>query len=170
MRNPLHGRSALRRGRASLPGAEYFLTLCTEGRRSGLTERAVAEAIIRELWALDADGTWALRCAVVMPDHVHVSAVLGNRLTLGQCVGRFKAKTASALRTLSAAWERDFFDHRIRPDEDRAPAYLYVYLNPYRAGLCPADARWPWQVWAQECWTWFGTYLHADLPPPQWLA
>ncbi|MCX6624139.1 MAG: nickel-responsive transcriptional regulator NikR [Acidobacteria bacterium] len=120
MRDPTKGHAALRRGRVSIPHADYFLTVCTDEKRPGLTSPAVATAILTELRAMDADGTWQLRCAAVMPDHVHVLAILGERLTLGQSVGRLKSKTQASLRAVAAnsaaalVWERDFYDHHVR--------------------------------------------------------
>jgi REP element-mobilizing transposase RayT len=32
----------------------------------------------------------------------------------------------------------------IRDDEQLASACAYVWNNPVRAGLCPAEADWPW--------------------------
>jgi putative transposase len=106
MHLPYKGHRALRRGRASIPGAEYFLTICTDQKGSGLTTPVIAERILAEARAMELDGSWKLRCAVVMPDHTHFLIVLGSRLALGKTVARLKAKTADALRLAGLAWER----------------------------------------------------------------
>ncbi len=93
MRDLIKGHAALRRGRVSIPNAEYFLTVCTDERRTGLTLCAVATAILAEMHAMDADQTWQVRCAVVMPDHIHLIMILGERLTLGKSIARLKSKT-----------------------------------------------------------------------------
>jgi REP element-mobilizing transposase RayT len=172
MRNLEKGRAALRRGRVSIPHAEYFLTLCTDQRRAGLTEAAVAPAILVEMHAMEADFAWQLRCAVVMPDHMHLLMILGNTLTLGQCVGRLKARTGAMLRLAPAplAWERDFFDRHVRPDDERLAIFLYVFLNPHRAGLCARGESWPWYFCRDEDWAWFKGLLDADRPYPEWLV
>jgi REP element-mobilizing transposase RayT len=171
MRNPMKGHAALRRGRVSIPHAEYFLTVCTEAKRPGLASPAVAPAILAEMRAMDADHTWQLRCAVVMPDHIHVLAILGERLTLGQSIGRLKTKTKPTLVTRDATleWERDFYDHHVRPDEDRLAIFLYVFLNPYRAGQCARSELWPWYFCRDEDWQWFKNLLDSDCPHPEWL-
>ena len=116
-RDPVKGRAALRRGRVSIPGAEYFLTVCTDQRRADITGSHIASAILAEAKAMDLDGTWHLRCAVVMPDHVHLLVVLGERLSLGKAMARLKAKTSASMRLADPAlrWERDFFDRHVRP-------------------------------------------------------
>jgi len=176
MRDPTKGHAVLRRGRVSLPHAEYFLTICTDEKHPGLSSPAAATAILDELRALDADHTWQLRSAVVMSDHLHALIILGERLTLGQSVGRLKAKTKSSLRAVAAhsatalAWERDFHDHRVHPDEDRLAIFHYIFLNPYRAGLCLREVRWPWYFCCETDWGWFNRLLDANPPCPDWLT
>lgn len=168
--DPAKGHAALRRGRVSTPNAEYFLTLCTHQRRKGLNERPLAEFVIREMRAMESDGTWVVRCATIMPDHLHLIATLGQRLSLGKAVQRLKAKTAAALRSAGLGWEHDFFDHQLRGHDDRRPLFLYIYLNPYRKQLCARDQQWPWLVCHEDDWKWLREYLDQDLPPPEWLA
>jgi putative transposase len=155
----------------SIPHAEYFLTVCTDRKNTGLTSIAVADSILAEMHAMTADHTWQLRCAVVMPDHIHALAILGDRLTLGQSVGRLKSKTLVSLRAASASldWERDFYDHHVRPEEERLAIFLYIFLNPYRAGSCARGDRWPWYFCREEDWHWFKGLLDADRPYPAWL-
>jgi hypothetical protein len=82
-----------------------------------------------------------------------------------------KSKTKSVLGRSSPAieWERDFFDRHVRPDEDRISIFLYLFLNPYRAGLCPREDRWPWYWCCEEDWKWFKDHLDDELPAPGWL-
>ena len=167
---PTRGHAALRRGRASMPHAEYFLTLCTERRQQGLDKRVLAECVIREIRAMEADCTWVVRCATIMPDHLHLIAVLGIRLSLGQAVQRLKAKTATALRSASLAWEHGYFDRQLRMHDECLPLFLYIYLNPYRKYLCAGDQSWPWFICHENDWAWLQEYLARDLPPPEWLA
>jgi putative transposase len=160
------GHAALRRGRYSQANHEYFLTICTAQKRVGLMSRP-ATAILRECRAMDADATWQLCCGVIMPDHLHLLVVLGARLLLEKCVARLKSKTAAALGALK--WERGFFDRYIRPDEDRLSLFLYIFLNPYREGLCERSARWPWYYCRPADWAWFKGLLDEERPDPRWL-
>ena len=128
------------------------------------------------LRAMDADHTWQLRSAIVLPDHLHVLAILGERLTLGQSVGRLKAKTKASLRATSAtsiaspiASKRDFYDYCVRPDENRLALVPYIFLNPYRASLCATGDRWPCYHCRESDWSWFKDQLDAERPVPEWL-
>jgi len=170
MPRDLHkGHAALRRGRVSIPGAEYFLTLCTDERGVGLTAPATAKSILAEADAMAADGTWELRCAVVMPDHLHLLIVLGGRLTLGKAVARLKSKTAGPFGSSGLKWERDFFDRHIRLDDERLTLFLDVFLNPYRAALCARGDSWPWYHCGATDWRWFKDCLLEERPAPEWL-
>ena len=120
-RDPHKGHVALRRGRISIPSAEYILTICTAERRAGLTIPAVAERLLAEARLMDADATWQLRCGVVMPDHLHLLVVLGGRLPLSKAVSRLKAKASPSFHAAGLEWERGFYDHQLRADEDYLP-------------------------------------------------
>jgi putative transposase len=167
--NPSRGHSALRLGRYSQPTAEYFLTLCTEAKQAGLNEQPVARVIMDEVHAMSADSTWEAECAVIMPDHLHLLVVLGERLSLGKAVQRLKAKTSAGLRARGISWERNFFDRRIRPKDDRFAVFRYIYLNPYRAGLLSVADMWPDYFCRDSEWRWFRDYLHVERPYPEWL-
>jgi REP element-mobilizing transposase RayT len=163
------GYSALRRARISLAGATYFVTLCTAGRRLGLTMPPVPGAIAAELQQMDGDGAIRLRLSTIMPDHAHVVFRLGERLTLGQVLGRLKAKTRQALAAAGCAWQASGFDHRLRPDEPLLPVFHYVYMNPYRAGLVGPATKWEHFFCAADDWYWFQHHLCDELPHPSWL-
>ncbi len=116
------------------------------------------------------DTVWLLRCAVIMPDHVHLLIELGTKLSLEKAVSRLKVRTSAGLRAVGIVWERGFFDHRLRAGDAALDVFLYIYLNPYRAGLCARTERWPWFHCHSDDWTWFRVYLDSDRPPPEWLA
>jgi putative transposase len=168
--DPTKGHEALRRGRASVTGAEYFLTICTEACRAGLTTSPdIALFLLTEIHLMVADHAWRLRCVVIMPDHMHLLVILGERLSLEKSVSRFKAKTSAALRMAGLAWQRNFYDHRVRSGKNRIELFLYIYLNPYHAGLCVRSDRWPWFYCCEKDWGWFQEYLDAGRPLPEWI-
>ena len=168
-RDPEKGHAALRHGRWTNAGADYFLTICTEAKGAGLTEPLVAEGILQEMHAMEADDCWFVRCATIMPDHVHLLLTLGPRLALGRSIQRLKAKTAACLRLCELQWERGFFDRQMRPDDDSLAVFLYIYLNPYRGGLIARTEKWAHYYCGLKDWEWFESYLDQDLPPPEWI-
>jgi putative transposase len=106
-----------------------------------------------------------------MPDHCHWVLQLGERLILGQVVAKFKSLTKHHLAVRQLAWQRNYYEHQLRPEESIEDYSLYVFLNPYRALLVPADQ--PWSGW------WSGTpeslrfaALLGDNggPPKEWIG
>lgn len=164
-----HGHEALRRGRWSSSGAEYFLTLCTHDRRPGLTEPSVFSAVFIHAHQLTAEGGWNLRTATVMSDHLHLLFTLGDRAELSAVIRLFKGRLAPVLRASGLRWQRACFDHRLRPDEDRLPVFLYIFLNAYRAGLVAPDEIWPAYFCSDDDWRWFEPLTDTSCPFPAWL-
>lgn len=72
------GTDLLGKGRLSLPGGRYFITICTCARKSDLEKSAVARSLLETVQRMEADGDLDLTCATVMPDHVHLLFTLGN--------------------------------------------------------------------------------------------
>jgi len=160
---------ALRREHWSNPGADYFLTLCTHDRQQGLTEMEPATAILTQAHELAAEDIWRVRTAVIMPDHLHLLISLGEAIELPAAVRLFKGRLAPALRRAGLRWQRAYFDHRLRPEEDPLPVFLYIFLNPYRANLVQSNQTWPGYFCAEDDWCWFGGLTDASCPLPEWL-
>ncbi len=58
---------------------------------------------------------WYCRLLVVMPDHLHVLASFPADVNLKTFVSSWKRYLAN---NNGIQWQRDFFDHRIRNDEN----------------------------------------------------
>lgn len=167
---PKRGYSSLRLGRVSASQATYFVTFCTSARRKSLADSRIVSALHRECRAMLSDGTWTVRAWVVMPDHVHIVFDLGERLSLGRCVGRFKAKTSSQLRSANLSWQPGYFEHRLRSAEELRPIYYYLLMNPVRAGIAARGEEWPGFFCCEEDWAWFRPYAQEAISEPVWLA
>ena len=159
----------LHRHRWSAASARYFITCCTQGRHQGLLESETLETLHRLVTASDQNGDSLTLAFTVMPDHVHWLLQLGSRLSLGRVVARFKYQTLSLLRTREVAWQRDFYEHRLRVEEDVEAYALYIFLNPYRAKLIK-DGTWcGWMSFAPSPLQ-FALGLNPDgSPPKEWL-
>ena len=112
-----------------------------------------------------------MECATIMPDHIHALLVLGPRLQLGRVIAKFKAQTRASLATNGCAWQRDFFEHHVRPDEHPDPFARYIFLNPYRAGLIERRAVWPHTYLPPAVGFDFLALLEdGRYPPQEWLT
>lgn len=162
------GPNALRRGRDSRPGVNYFLTVCVADRHPAL-QAAVAARLLQALREPERRGIWRLRCGTVMPDHIHCLIELGSVHSLSRALGRFKALTKPTMTAATASWQENFYDHRLRPDESVEPVIRYIYLNPYQAGLIRSGESWPWFYCCAEDWAWFDGLTDEGRPFPEWL-
>ena len=169
MSGPQKGYPSLRIGRSSAEGAEYFLTLCAQRPCHALAHPAVIEAAQRQCRELESSGAWEVRSAVFMPDHAHLLIRLGGVESLSAVVRKFKGPLAGILRIHSAKWQPAFYDHRLRNTDNVLPVFLYIFLNPYRAGLCEAGRKWPGYYCRPEDWEWFGAMTDRSCPEPEWL-
>ena len=134
------------------PGA-YFVTICTENREKifWLARRgelrspadvqlsAIGNAVEREIRKLDAvyDAV-TVDTYCVMPDHIHMILTIrtdvdGRTLaapTISRVVKQFKgAVTKQAGRPI---WQRPFYDHGIRNQQDYNEIWEYIAYNPLK--------------------------------------
>jgi putative transposase len=76
---------------------------------------------------------------VVMPDHLHVLAVLLGEQSLEESFGRWKRWCTREINRRigrqGAIWQPGFFDRRVRREEDVAAIGRYIELNPVRREL-----------------------------------
>jgi len=163
------GYGALRVGRWSQAGSDYFLTGCLQRPATGLTCEPLATAVQVRLHELETAGHWKLRTSVLMPDHFHLLVTLGPQGSLSEAVRAFKGPLAPALRQHGIGWQKNFYDHRLRADDEGLPTFLYIFMNPYRANMIPTGEQWSWYYCAPEDWKWFGRMTSESLPFPEWL-
>jgi len=90
---------------------------------------------------LQAAGDAEILAATVMPDHVHLLLTLGQRLSIGQTIGKFKALAREQGRA-AWKWQDDGFEHRVRDIESIEDYAFYIFMNPYRANLVGPNSRW----------------------------
>ncbi|MBI2890678.1 MAG: transposase [Nitrospirae bacterium] len=73
-----------------------------------------------------------------MPDHAHVVLQGASESSdLWRCLVRFKQYSGYLLgqSSISARWQKDFYDHILRRDEDLARHVRYILDNPDRKRL-----------------------------------
>ena len=106
-----------------------------------------------------------------MPDHVHILMELGRRLTIGQVVGKWKTLTGKKLIGHGLSWQRDFFEHTLRPDDDQESCGFYIFMNPYKARLVGLNETWPWWKLDRPREFAFSAMMkEGGIPQSEWLA
>ena len=141
------GYRQLRKGRKSIPGTYYSITLTTYTRESFLTDTCIPAIIYESFDWLEKEARLKWMCIMVMPDHIHVVFQLGNKQNLSNLVQSFKRFTANQinarLRRNGPIWQANYYDHGIRRDESLNKIIRYCYENPVRKGLVKRPENYP---------------------------
>ena len=133
------------------PSLIFSITICTWHRTPIFSISAYADTLTNNLHqGLFAD-TINLYAYCLMPDHLHLlmSPKTGNLCDL---IGRWKSYTANLLRKAglnSKLWQRGFYDHALRKEEDIKVTSDYIVNNPVRAGIATRwrDYEHSWHRW-----------------------
>jgi len=138
------------------PGAFYFLTFNTQGRRELSPQARQA--------ALDAIKFWhskrlRLIAAVVMPDHVHAvlqplekeSGTWWDLSTLLHSIKSYSANQINQLEDTHGAivWQSETYDHIIRDERELGYFLQYIAMNPVTAKLVERQEEYEW-CWVEE--------------------
>ena len=136
----LHGKN-LRKGRVALPNHAYLVTAVTSSRKPVFISFAAARLVVRCFHDKDVVRHAQTLAFVVMPDHIHWLLQLSLDGNLSETVRLFKAKVSNTLR--QPIWQRGFYDHALRDDEDILDAARYIIANPLRSGLAESAGEYP---------------------------
>jgi len=139
-------------------GATYFFTVVTHRRQPILTRPVVLDALREAFRKVQQTRPFKLDAIVILPDHLHAIWVLppgdadfGARWAMvkrrvSRAVGHLAAPVATPsmkARHESGFWQRRFWEHLIRDDEDYARHMDYIHFNPVKHGLTMRVADWP---------------------------
>lgn len=130
----------------------YFITICVQDRRCILSKIVVGEGLAPPEVQLTEKGRLAkeqlLKISerypsilvdkyVIMPNHIHLILHVEEKAggaspspTVTQAVGAFKSMTTRLCPGESKLFQRSFYDHVIRSEEDYQEIWSYIDQNP----------------------------------------
>jgi len=76
-----------------------------------------------------------------MPDHVHLLLSFPDIPSFLRVIGEWKKWLTKHQQT---SWQENFFDHRLRDEENIGQKAEYILQNPVRAGLAKEAKDWPY--------------------------
>ena len=141
--------------RNRVPGGTYFFTVTLADRRSRiLTERIddlrAAFRIVRR------ERSFQIEAIVVMPDHLHTVWTLPeNDIDYPTRWRAIKSQFTRRIRTQGvplqanskgeyALWQRRYWEHTIRDEDDLQRHMDYIHYNPVKHGLVSHVTDWPY--------------------------
>ncbi len=179
----------MRYRRFRIEGASYFFTLLTEARRPLLASPAAAALLGKAQFQVRSRHPFEIEAEVILPDHVHMiwqlpegDAAFERRLRLVKStftrlyLKESPAPPRSASRQSKgeqAIWQRRYWEHVIRDEDDFGAHLDYIHYNPVAHGLAAAPRDWPFSTFGR--WVERGVYLPewgSDAPPklPPWAG
>ncbi len=143
--------------RAQVQGGLYFFTVVTAERRPILTNPDLRLALREAIKTVRERYPFNIHAWVLLPDHMHCiwqladgDADFPKRWSLikkhvsQHCASRPASTYSKHLRRESGLWQRRFWEHCVRDDEDYQRHMDYLHWNPVKHGLVDAVIDWPW--------------------------
>ena len=124
----------------------YSLTLACARRRTVFVDDRLVGSCIETLRSCAEKHGFTVLAYCFMPDHVHLLVEGGSESDLAQFVKDFRQRTGYAYRRVSGEpmWQKSYYDHVLRREEDVREAARYVVGNPVRAGLVATAGEHPY--------------------------
>jgi REP element-mobilizing transposase RayT len=124
--------------------AVYFITVCAEPRQiNHFCHPLVGAEVIQSIRQYHDKGRWFCHLVVLMPDHIHLLLSFPDVPSYSRQIGEWKKWL---VKRHAISWQENFFDHRLRVNENFKQKAEYILQNPVRAGLVQKMTDWPY-VW-----------------------
>ncbi len=159
--------------RAHCPGGTFAFTFTLKDRGSDLLTRHFsvfksAYSLVHKRWPFETIA------AVVLPDHVHVVwklplddsdysvriRLIKTLFTKGLASDGIHFKSLS--KAERACWQRRFWEHQIRDEDDLQRQVDYIHRNPVKHGLVEHVKDWPYST--------FHRYVRRGVLPMDWAS
>lgn len=149
--------------RATISNASYFFTAVTYRWQPILCDEAMRNALRTAIETVRATRPFAIEAWVVLPDHLHCIWTLPEgdadfstrwmmikrsvSLACGESYHRADWMTTSKRKHReSTIWQRRFWEHQIRHEEDFMRHADYIHFNPVKHGYASCVADWPYST------------------------
>ena len=159
--------------RNRLAGGTYFFTVTLADRRARVLvdEINVLRMAFRKTRR---ERPFSIDAIVVLPDHLHAILTLPEgdadysgrwrriKALFSRQVARGDARLKPNRKGEYALWQRRFWEHTVRDDDDFERHVDYIHFNPVRHGLVSRARDWPYSS--------FHTYVRHGVLPVDWAG
>lgn len=134
------------------PGVVYHITIGTHQKQRFFTTSSINQEVINILKNSSELYGYRLIAYCLMPDHIHILAQAGEHpKDLREFVRGFKSFCSVATGVATAnnvthnkLWQRGFYEHILRKEENVAEIAEYILNNPIRKGLVQNRGQYKW--------------------------
>jgi putative transposase len=142
--------------RVFVPGGVFFFTVVTHERSRIFTSEERVEALRAAFHKIMAVRPFRMDAVVILPDHLHCLWHLpagdddysGRWREIKKAVSR-RIDSRINHRKERLVWQRRFWEHAIRDEEDWRNHLDYIHYNPVRHGLVARPGDWRWSSFAR---------------------
>lgn len=140
----------------------YFFTVVTDCRRRILCSAEARAALRSSIHDVRKERPFQIAAWVLLPDHLHCIWKLpegdsdySTRWALIKIwfskrmkpfSGELRISNSKAAKRESGIWQRRFWEHVIRDDDDFLRHCDYIHWNPVKHGLAERPADWHWST------------------------
>lgn len=128
------------------PNYVYFLTICARHLSAPFYDENLAQCVIDSLSFIRENKKIPLYCYCLMPDHLHIalspSSKSGDVPKILQSFKSYTTKLGWQYGVMGKLWQRNYYDHIARKDEDLLEICKYILDNPVRKGLVEDPNEW----------------------------
>jgi putative transposase len=157
------------------PGGTFFFTLVTYERKQIFRQEPAVNLLRNAFRYIMQKHPFTIEAAVVLPDHLHMIwrlpendsdyptrwRLIKSHFTHHWEDGRNIPTTASRQsKGERAVWQRRYWEHLIRDDQDWQQHVDYIHYNPVKHGLVCAPVEWKYSS--------FHTFVKQGLYSPDW--
>lgn len=123
-------------------------TLCSKDKTPALIKPEVVSSLINILNAVVLTTGCIVPVYCFMPDHQHL-IIMGTRRDsdIWKVIVSYKQKTGfwMSANKCGIRWQKDFYDHIIRKNEDMSAQVRYILNNPVRKDLVSSWQEYPFK-------------------------
>ncbi|WP_321417246.1 transposase [uncultured Desulfobacter sp.] len=167
----------MRYRRAKIAGGTYFFTVVTFGRARIFSSPGNVELLRQAMKYVMENHPFVIDAMVVLPDHLHCIWTLPRtdndfpvrwRLIKSfftrHCDEKYRQKISDARerKKEQAVWQRRYWEHTIKDEQDFMRHVEYIHYNPVKHGLVNASKDWQYSS--------FHRYVKQGLYPESWGA
>ncbi|OAI02401.1 REP-associated tyrosine transposase [Methylomonas methanica] len=158
--------------RHRVQGGTYFFTVNLADRNQTLLTDHI-EVLRQSLRTVKQKHPFTIEAIVVLPEHLHaiwtlpdgdddfslrwrqIKSVFSRHFETGE-----KISNSRMLKNERGIWQRRFWEHRIKDDNDFARHVDYIHFNPVKHGHVATVAGWPYSSFHQ--------FVYQGILPMDW--
>ncbi len=120
------------------PNQPCFVTIATKGKHPVFSHQALAEDFVTLLRTVCKEDGVPLYAYCIMPDHAHFLLSASETSGIIEFIREVKSRSTKLAWQhgyKGSIWQRSFYDHFLRRDEDCMLVANYIVHNPVRKGI-----------------------------------